>query len=375
MWDARRGRSLFTTGVALCSQSGIPEMTDLEQVLRPNDLDCAIWREELDSFVPRRVFDLHTHITHGRFDLGEGPGLAAAGPVWALTMQGSTMAMLDEADALMMPGRSVERLAFGMPYQKCDIAGSNEYVAAQVAARPASAALMMVHPGMTAGEVDAMIRRHRFLGFKPYRWYSVTGDARNCRLSDFMPEHILEVGNRYGLIAGIHLSKQDAIADPENLDDLERFSARFPRLRWCLFHCARSYSDWPLAKAAPRLRNVPNVWYETSSVCESDAFDALFELAPRSRVSYGSDDLAVGASRGKYIAFGRGWVTMTESNQSFNTDHCDGRMTFTRYEMLRGMRRAARRARFTQQEIEDLFLHNAERLIADTRRELSAALD
>jgi glutamate-1-semialdehyde 2,1-aminomutase len=349
-------------------------MTTLEQVLQPNDLDRAIWREELDSFVPSRVYDLHTHLTHGRFDLGEGPGLRAAGPAWELAMRGSTMRMLDEADALLMPGRSVERLAFAMPHPKCDFDGSNDYVSSEVSPRPASAALMLVHPAMKAADVEATIRRHRFVGFKPYRWYSVTGDPKNCRIPEFMPEHILEAGNRYGLIVGLHLSKQDAIADPENLDDLERLSAKFPRLRWCLFHCARSYSDWPIVKAAPRLRNIPNVWYDTSSVCETDAFDALFHVAPRSRISYGSDDLAVGVSRGKYIAYGRAWVTMTESNQTFNTDHCDGRMTFTRYEMLRGMRRAARKAGFTQDDIEDLFLRNAERLIGDTRRDLQSAL-
>lgn len=349
-------------------------MLTIDQVVEPNDLDRAIWHDELEAFVPLRVFDLHTHLTHGRFDLGEGPGYSAAGPAWELTFQGSTMQMLDRADELLMPGRSVERLAFGMPHRQCDFAGSNEYVACEVAARPASAALMLVHPGMSAQDVDNDIRRHHFVGFKPYRWYSVTGDPKNCRITDFMSEHILEVGNRYGLIVGLHLSKQDAIADGENLDDLERLAEKFPRLRWCLFHCARSYSDWPLAKAAPRLRGIPNVWYETSSVCETDAFDALFELAPRNRISYGSDDLAVGVSRGKYVAYGRAWVSMYQKNQTFNTDHCDGRMTFTRYEMLRGMRRAARHAGFTAQDIDDLFLNNAEQLINDTRRELREAL-
>lgn len=349
-------------------------MIRLEDVIQPNDLDRAIWRDELDGFVPQRVYDLHTHMTHSRFDLGEGPGYAASGGPWALLDQGTTTELLDQTDALLMPGRSVERLIFGMPHKKCDFAGSNDFVACEAAKRPASAALMLVHPSMSAEEVDGAIRRHRFIGFKPYRWYSTTGDPKNCRIGEFMSEHILEVGNRYGLLVGLHLSKQDAIADEENLADLERYAEKYPRLRWGLFHCARSYSDWPMEKAAPRLRRIPNVWYETSSVCETDAFDALFETADPSRVCYGSDDLAVGADRGKYIAYGRAWVSMSERNQTFNTDHCDGRMTFTRYEMLRGMKRAARHARFTPQQIEDLFWNNAVRLIAEIREDLNAAL-
>jgi predicted TIM-barrel fold metal-dependent hydrolase len=346
----------------------------LEDVIRVNHLDQRIWTEELDGFVPPRVYDFHTHITHGRFDLGGPGGIASLGGAWALTGEGSTMEMLDAADALLMPGRSVERLAFPFPHRQCDFDGSNQYVAREAARRPASAALMLVHPGMTAETVEGAIRHHRFVGFKPYRWYSVTGDARNCRIPEYMPEHLLAVGNRYGLIVGLHLSKQDAIADEENLADLERLAGKFPRLRWCLFHCARSYSYWPMEKAAPRLKQIPNVWSDSSSVCETDAFDALFETLPPSRVCYGSDDLAVGVTRGKYVAYGRAWVSVDEKNQSFNTDHCDGRMTFTRYEMLRAMRRAARHARWDKAQLDNLFHGNAARLIEETRRDLNAAL-
>lgn len=348
-------------------------MLRVEDVLQYNDLDNRIWNEELDAFVPQRIYDLHTHLTHADFDRGTKDRYDALGGVFELCYH-ADMSMLDHVDSLLMPGRSVERLVFPIPHKRCDFEGSNQYVAANVADRPDSAALMLVHPGMAAADVDRAIRKHRFLGFKPYRWYSVTGDPKNCRIADFMPEHILEVGNRYGLIVGLHLSKQDAIADDDNLADLERLSQRFPRLRWGLFHCARSYSDWPLEKAAPRLKQIPNLWYEGSSVCETDAFDVLFETADRGRVCYGSDDLPVGAARGKYVAYGRAWVSVHEQNQTFNVDHCDGRMTFTRYEMLRAMRRAARHARFTRQEIEDLFYNNAMRLIQETRSDLESVL-
>jgi hypothetical protein len=346
----------------------------LEDIVQVNDLDREIWATELDSFVPERVFDLHTHISSSRFDLGTGPGYADSSGPWALFHAGVTTAMLRAADALLMPGREVQRLSFPMPYPQCDFEGSNEYVAGEVRGHPRSAALMLVHPGMTGAEVDASIRRHRFLGFKPYRWYSTTGDAKNCRILDYMPEHILEAGNRYGLMVGLHLAKVAAIGDPENLDDLERMAAKYPRLRWVLFHCARSYSNRPLEAAAARLRNIQNVWYEGSSVCETDAFDALFSLAGPGRVCYGSDDFAVGVGRGKYIVYGHAWVFIDENNQSFNTDHCDGRMTFVRYEMLRAMKRAASYANFGPAEIEGLFHDNAVRLIEETRRDLEGEL-
>ena len=350
-----------------------PDRLRLADVAQLNEIDRRIWNEELASFVPPRVIDLHTHLTQGDFDLGTRNRYDAGGGVWSLLYQGDWSTLVD-ADALLMPGREVHRLVFPVPHRECNFQGSNEFIASEVKKDSLSAALMLVHPGMTAEAVDRAIIRHRFLGFKPYRWYSVTGDPVNCRVLDFMPEHILEVGNRYGLIVGLHVSKPEAIADPENLEDIERMAEKYPRLRWALFHCARSYSSWAIERAAPRLKNIPNVWYESSSVCETDAFDALFSLADPTHICYGSDDLSVGIGRGKYIAYGYCWVSMTENNQSFNTSHTDGRMTFVRYEMLRAMRRAAMHAHFTREQIEDLFHNNARRLIDDTRSELEGVL-
>ena len=63
---------------------------------------------------------------------------------------------------------------------------------------------------------------------------------------EFMPEHLIQLADQRGLIIMMHLSKQDAIADPENLADLEGLSQRYPRVRWILAHCARSYSCWAI---------------------------------------------------------------------------------------------------------------------------------
>src|SRR5207302_8954777 len=104
------------------------------------------------------------------------------------------------------------------------------------------------------------IRQHRFVGFKCYRWYSVTGDVNECRITDFMPDHLVAVANHYGLMIMLHVAKKAAIADAENLADLERLTAKYPRVRWVLAHCARSYSNWALTLAAPRLKRIPNVW-------------------------------------------------------------------------------------------------------------------
>jgi len=206
------------------------------------------------------------------------------------------------------------------------------------------------------------------MGFKPYRFYATTGDPVQCRIGDMLPEHQIAVADRYGLIVMLHLPKRDAIADPDNIADLGQFTAQYPNVKWILAHCARSYLAWPIERVAAELRELPNVWYDTSSVCESDAMEALLATVGVDRVMYGSDDLPVGVLRGKYIAFGYAWAYLSPDNHSLDLSHCNGQMTFTRYEQLRAMRRACRRLDLSRPQIEDLFLNTATQLVDSARR-------
>lgn len=344
-------------------------MSDSKPPIELNDLDRRIWEEELEDFVPRQVFDAHTHIY--RFDFHTAPD-KEQGPYAKFVgsrFRDVGWRMLDECDRLLMPGRDVERLSFPFPFAGgCDFDASNDFIADEVEYHPRSGALMLVHPGMTADEVEQTVRRHGFLGLKPYRVYSSTGDAVHCRITDFLPEHQLEVADRHGLLVMMHLSRPEGIADAVNLDDLERLTGDYPNVEWILAHCARSYSSWMIERAGDRLRDMPNTWFDTSSVCESDAIEALLATVGVERVMYGSDDVPVGVLRGKYIAFGYGWAYLSEDNHGLNLSHCDPRMTFTRYEQLRAMKRAAKRLHLGDAQVRALFHDNAVRLIESVRQ-------
>lgn len=335
------------------------------------DLDRRIWDEELEDFVPWKVFDAHTHVYRWAHYLDpakdRGPYHAFAGTTWSE----ATWELADAVDAMLLPGREVHRLAFPFPFpHPCDFEAANRFLAEQSRRDERSAGLMLVHPGMTAEHAEDRVLSLGLVGFKPYRFYAASGDATNCRLTDFMPEHLIAVADRHGLVVMMHLAKRDAIADPENVADVLRLSEKYPGAKWVLAHCARSYSAWAIERAAKQLRGLPNVWYDTSSVCESDAFDALYTGVGADRVMYGSDDLPGGGLRGKYVAFGRAWAFLSETNHSLNLSHCDGRMTFTRYEQLRAMRRAAARIGLTRDQTQALFHDTAAALVDSVRRTL-----
>jgi glutamate-1-semialdehyde 2,1-aminomutase len=332
------------------------------------DVDRRIWQAELDDFVPRRIFDVHTHIYRFAFYTAADKENSGYRRLLGTTFADATWELADACDSILMPGRAVQRLSFPFPFEMpCDFDASNEFIACEIRGHPQSAALMLVHPSMTTDAVEKQLDKQGFLGFKPYRFYAATGDAVNCRITDFMPEHQIEVAHRRGLLIMMHLSKKDAIGDSQNIDDIVRLSEEYPGARWILAHCARSYSAWAIERAAKRLRGLANVWYDTSSVCESDAIQALYEGVGVERVMYGSDDIPVGVLRGKYIAFGFAWAYLSPTNHALNLDHCEGQMTFTRYEQLRAMRRAALRLGLSRQQNEAVFHDTAERLIGGVR--------
>jgi Amidohydrolase len=337
-----------------------------------NDFDCRIWDEELASFVPQRIFDVHTHIYRWAFYTAPDKEQSSYRQFVNPRFEEANWQLLDKCDELLIPDRQVSRLSFPFPFaEHCDFESSNCFVAEQAGADSLSGALMLVRPEMTADLVASAVRQHGFLGFKPYRFYSQTGDAVNCRITDFLPEHQLEIANEFGLLIMMHLSRPDAIGDEQNLSDLERLTAAYPNVKWILAHCARSYAAWPIERAGSRLSNLPNVWFDTSSVCESDAIEALIRSVGPDRVMYGSDDVPVGVLRGKYVAFGYGWAYLSPTNHSLNLSHCDGRMTFTRYEQLRAMRRAAMRVELSEEQVAAMFFDTATELVASVRAGLS----
>jgi glutamate-1-semialdehyde 2,1-aminomutase len=332
------------------------------------DLDRRIWEEELADFVPDEVFDAHSHIYRWAFNLDPhketGPFHDSIGVYYPEV----SWKAADEVDSILFPGRTMHRLSFPFPFpQPCDFAASNTFVAGEVANDPASAGLMLVHPGMAADEIEATLERTHLVGLKPYLFYSQTGQPMDSCITDFLPEHQIAVADRLGLLIMMHVSKRDAIADPDNIRQMVSLSEKYPRAKWILAHCARSYSAWAIEKAAAQLRGLPNVWYDTSTVCDSDALDALYTGLGVDRVMYGSDDM-IGPMRGKYITFGRAWAYLSAENHHMALGHCDDRMTFIRYEQLRAMKRGARQIGMTALQRRALFHDTARNLIDSVRR-------
>jgi len=328
------------------------------------EIDHEIWQRELDGFVPQKIHDAHVHLFRTEFDAAaNAEDSAMSRGVAERGFADTTMAFWQEWNTALFPGREVHGSCMGFPFPMVDMDVMNQFVADEAHKDAGSVPFMLVRPGMDPRAMGDFIEKNGIVGLKPYRFYSSTGDPVECGITDFLPEELIEVANEYGLIVILHMSKSRAAADPQNLADLTRFNRQYPRVKWQLAHCARCFIPSFLEESIDQLTELENIWYDTSAVCESDVFDVLFSRGARERIQFGTDNLPAGVDRGKYIAFGYAWATLTETNHRFNLSHCNPNPTWVIYEELRALRRIAIRYNFTQTDIEDLFYNNAARLL------------
>ncbi len=332
--------------------------------IRMLDIDRRIWEDELEAFVPKRLFDAHTHISKAEHCLH--PDDLPQYPSW-LKKVGFNMdlSFLKEYHRVFLPGRKIHYLLMGWPFGHCDFDRMNVFVAHQASGDLLSVCSMTVHPQMQPEEVATAIERYGFVGLKPYRLYSITGDVVECSITDMLPEPLIEVANDKHLLITLHLGKHAGVADPDNIKDIIRLTRRYPDIYWILAHCARSFNPCFLEEI-DQIRELPNVWYDISAVCESGTFAMLLRKVSLKRILYGSDNLPPGANRGKFVTFGYAWTLLHEKNHSFDLSYyglSKPQMTIVLYEQLRALRRAIYDIGLNKIQIEDIFYHNAVQLL------------
>jgi len=312
--------------------------------------DRQIWEEELAAFVPERVFDAHIHL----FNREHLP--ADATNTWS----DADLTTLKAWAERLYPGRETHFLVLGAPVPGIDVDAHNHWAVGQIQADPQSRLNRLVTPNCRVDDIRRDVEQAGVIGLKPYRLFSVTGDVSQCRLYEFLPHEQLELADELGLWVTMHLSRFHGCADAENLNDLEDYTTqRYPRIKWILAHCARSFTYWPIRQAVARLRELPNIWYDVSAVTDVRPLITLFSQERIGRIFYGSDGVDSTYFRGQYVALGRAWQGLDVERFELRFPHCDGRPILAIYEQLLSMKHAAEIAGLSEDDVESIFWRNA----------------
>ena len=315
--------------------------------------DQQIWDEELQDFVPDRVFDAHIHMFHPEHVRASSP--SSVNP-WSF----ADFTMLQQWAARLYPDRETHFLVLGTPALGIDVEDHNRWCIEQVRQDPQSRMNRLVTPACRVQDIERDVRQQGFIGLKPYRLFSITGDIAQCRIHEFLTHEQLELANEMGLWVTLHLSRFHGCADEFNLSDLREFTgSRYPNIKWILAHCARSFTYWPIRKAIDQLREMPNIWYDVSAVTDVRPLITLFSREDRRRILYGSDGIDATYFYGQYAAMGRAWQSVDISRLNVQFPHCDGRPILAIYEQLLSMKHAAEIAQWSADDIQNLFWRNA----------------
>jgi len=334
--------------------------------LNPNfvydEIDEKVWREELDPFLPRRIFDFHGHVylaEHApskREDSRDpsSPSVVTEYPHEAFA----------DVQGRLWPGRDVKALVFGTVAADVDLDATNAY-AAEAARIHGWHALMV--PSMT-DDADTLLEKVRqggFRGFKPYLSF-VKGKPRNeVTLEDMVTPAMREAADRCGLIITTHIPRPGRLADPVNIKGLRRLCKDAPNAKIVLAHFGRCYFPEAIGDGLS-LANVENLYPKLSMVQDWEVIEAVFRTFDRKKILFGLD-LPVAQEKGKCLGINgqRHFFTKRPHKWSIHADP-DGyevRCTLFAYEMARAIKKASRRANLSRAEVSDVFWFNAQRLV------------
>lgn len=326
-----------------------------EKVFPIQEADLAV-AELYKDFLPKRIFDAHTHLHRGE-DL---PNFYRKPGMVFIHERGTYETYLDDM-APMLPGveevklNSMPMLDWAMSDPENGMRdAANDHVVEQHKAHPEQIVVSpFVLPGDSEEKIYALADQPGIRGLKCYS-YGVRGDnVEALGIGDFLPETAWVVANERHLSITLHMMRPQALSDPDNFAYIEEMTHRYPNAQLILAHCARAFAAWTGIDAIKRLDDRGNIWFDMAAICESGPMMACIMKNAGKRTMWGSD-YPVCMHRGRAVSVGTGSQWLTGDTFSM----INGR-SYLAAENLLAFKQAASLLDLDQTQIEDLFYNNA----------------
>lgn len=326
------------------------------------DADREFVSRHVEPHLPDKVFDAHAHLFCRAHYTPETlpPSLADVAPEIGLK------AYRQYIDWIHPKQRTVGGLFFGLAFLG-DRVANNEFVAQEVQETPSDFAAygqMIVDPGMDPDYVRQQVKRHGFVGLKPYHLMAqVDGPTFLAPIEAYLPEEHVKVAHELGLSITLHMVRDRAMADPANQATIRRYCEKYPNMRLILAHAARGFNPWHTIEGIHSLAGLGNVWCDTSAVTEAGAFEAIVETLGHTRLLYGTD-FHVSHLHGRCIAIGDSFHWLYAEEMDLAEKHADLQPVLIGLESLRSLILAMQRLKLSDREIEDIFYGNGVKMFS-----------
>lgn len=305
------------------------------------------------DFLPKRVFDAHTHMHLGEtvpLFAGKGGFLRDAG----------TPETYAEDMAVFLPGVETIRLNM-MPMldpAMNDLSNAlrdkaDQYCEMLHLADPKHAVSPYVLACDSEETVDAMTSRPGVRGIKVYCYSAGAKSNEALAIGEYLPESAWVVANQKKLPIILHMMRPAALSDPDNFAYINTMAHRYPNAQLVLAHCARAFTAWTVINKVKQLEDHGNIWFDLAAVCESGPMMACILKNAGKRVMWGSD---------YPVCMHRGRAVSVASSSDWLMGDLPLARTRVAGENLLAFHQAALLLDLDQTQIEDIFYNNAARL-------------
>ncbi len=312
------------------------------------DLEAA---KILDDFLPQKLFDSHMHISHT-------PNVSSREQATFNYYFDDMRPLIGErelrANAIIFP-----EVLLKDPAER---AASVEFLASQLDLFKGNVGEINIFPSDTVDDIKKQLIHPDIRGLKCYHIYAECEKTFDSDIGEYLPESAWELANEKKMFITLHMVKDKALADENNLNYIKSMAKKYPDAVLILAHAARAFAPWTAFGTVDELKNLENVWYDFSGICESPAMTYILKKIGIKRCMWGTDH-PVSMLAGKAVAIGDTfyWISQRDLQnfQSKTTLHSWHVGT----EGLMATREACILSDASRSDIEDLFYNNANRLM------------
>jgi glutamate-1-semialdehyde 2,1-aminomutase len=317
------------------------------------DVDREFFQRELESFLPRRVFDAHAHLLKEGTNTWKFKGIPLTLGYEEFQFFIQDLHPRRRTAALFLPGFSAD-LTDQLPV-------ANAWMGEQLAKTNDCVGALFVKPDDDPDWVRQEVRRLKLHGLKCYHVFSPTRPTFEAEIPDYLPERLVKVAHDEGLFITLHMVKSRAVADPANQFWIRRYCERYPQMKMILAHSARGFQPAHNLEGLESLKGLNNVYFDSSANCEPIAHQAILRVFGHKRLMYGSD-FPISHLRGRSLSAGDSFLWLYEETPVWGEKHAKINPVLVGLEHLRSMKWACWGEKLTDSQVEDVFWNNAAEL-------------
>lgn len=315
-----------------------------------SDVDRDFFQRELDSFLPHRVFDAHSHLLKEGTNTWKFKGIPPTLGYEEFQFFIQDLHPRRRTAALFLPGFSADL--------KDQLPVANAWMGEQLAKTNDCVGAFFVKPDDDPDWVRQEVRRLKLHGLKCYHVFSPTKPTFEAEIPNYLPERLVKVAHDEGLFITLHMVKSRAVADPGNQHWIRRYCERYPHMKMILAHSARGFQPAHNLEGLETLKGLNNLYFDSSANCEPIAHQAILRIFGHKRLMYGSD-FPISHLRGRSLAAGDSFLWLYEDTPVWGEKHAKVHPVLVGLEHLRSMKWACWAEKLSDAQVEDVFWNNA----------------